>query len=216
VWKIRKIFWILIGIASLILLRIAPTIAQNILGVYILGGSINMTGNSTSTNYNYNFNYTVNYNASNQTAFTDLNMNGYSVWNGSYANFSRFNGSMVCIGNDCRTTWPAGSGSSESDPYWWANYTLLNGTWNTTYNSTYNTWAYNMTTQSLNAANQIYINYTNSSVNNVIKNALTNNTAINATILNATKIYTSVFCLNPSCLKNMTSNSTHIIIQNGG
>lgn len=213
-WKIRKIFWILIGIVSLILLRIAPTIAQNILGVYILGGSINMTGNSTSTNYNYNFNYTYNYNASNQTAYTDLNMNGYSIWNASSINSSKF-----CIGSSCVTSW-----SSSGDNTTW-NETMANGLYQTLNNATFqNIIGTNQTQQCIAWVSTNPFNYYNSSTNTTLatttwinsQNFLKNNTAINTTILNATKLYASLWCLNPSCLKNMTSNSTHIIIQNGG
>ena len=110
--------------------------------------------------------------------------------------------------------------TSTTNPFY---YNMTNNTFNyminqsllTTTGTTFGgevTGLYNALVLSHTALNDIYIQLGNTSVNNVIKNALTNNTGINATILNATKIISTTQCFIETCLKNITYNGTNILI----
>lgn len=65
--------------------------------------------------------------------------------------------------------------TTETDPYWSANYTAYNSSWSSTYNSTYNTWAYNQTIPSMSYTDSKLINFLNLSGTNANQNVNINN-----------------------------------------
>lgn len=103
----------------LFLLFIASGKAGEIIQVYVGGGQLEVL----TINYTYHNVTTFQYNNS---ADSDLNMNGMSVINADWFNGTNIDSSLICLSGDCQNSWP----TADSIGVGWSTngYNLFNNT----------------------------------------------------------------------------------------
>ena len=106
--KIRFKWKYLIYVATIVIVGVATSSAGGLTLVRVVGGELNMTITNITTTVNTTINTTVF--QFNGTATEDLNMHTYSIFNATWMNGTNMNTSQICLGNNCQTTWPSGTG----------------------------------------------------------------------------------------------------------